>query len=118
LKSRKRHGKSRQVTGDDIAISNFQEKSMDPTIRYNDATDTVTCGLCGRVTGLDTAIEAGWQPCWWARDPVTGELRSDDTPACPTCAAAYLVDDGDGEGDGLVLRESAPMPDVVACRLP
>jgi hypothetical protein len=83
---------------------------MDATIRYDDARDTVACGLCGRFSSLNAAIEAGWQPCWWVLDVATGEMRSDNTPACPGCAAVYLVDDG----DGLVLRESMPVADVVA----
>ncbi len=71
--------------------------------------DTVTCGLCGRQSDRDAAIDAGWQPYWWAPDPATCEMKSDGSPACPACARRCLADDG--AGDGLVLP---PAPDAVA----
>jgi hypothetical protein len=56
--------------------------------------ETVTCGFCGAVVERATAIAGGWEPFWWRRDSVSGELVTDDTPACPGCSRAHLDVEG------------------------
>ncbi len=61
-----------------------------------------TCAWCRRTVPLEEAIDEGWLPDWWHGD----DCHS--SPACPTCAAEHLEDDGTGE---MVLRPGHPLPE-------